>query len=146
MNKLTQVLIDYDSGEKSPQALVDWAIQQLADGEESEALNELAWLSNPGHAEARELFIIAGRELGFVFPIMENLKRLLAKKLAEKIVAGTKDPNEGCLEIAGISKELNSPQELSIFELLAHEQFGHEHIGITAENIRPAIIEAARKL
>jgi hypothetical protein len=33
-----------------------------------------------------------------------------------------------------------------LFVLLAHEQYDHEHLGMTAESLRPEIIEACREL
>jgi hypothetical protein len=41
---------------------------------------------------------------------------------------------------------LDWPDELSAFGLLAHEQYDHENIGITAEGCVPDIIEESKKL
>ena len=68
------------------------------------------------------------------------------KEIATRILSGEIQPNLGCSIIAQLCQENNWPNELQVFDLLAHEQEGHEHIGITAESSIPAIIEACREL
>jgi len=76
------------------------------------------------------------------------MKEIIRKALniAKGILSNETDPNIGCGLISELSQENNSPSELQIFELLAHEQYGHEHIGITAGNTEPQIIEECKKL
>jgi hypothetical protein len=69
-----------------------------------------------------------------------------AVAIAQRIAAGEIDPNEGCGLIGEISRDLDWPNELSSFGLLAHEQHDHGNIGITAEGCVPDIIEESRKL
>jgi len=64
-----------------------------------------------------------------------------AIQIAVKIIENKINPNIGCDEISEISRENDSPDELQIFELLSHEQYGHENIGITAENTQPQIVK-----
>jgi hypothetical protein len=71
---------------------------------------------------------------------------LEAVAIAKRIVSGELDPNEGCGLIGDINRELDWPDELSAFGLLAHEQYDHENIGITAEGCVPDIIEESKKL
>ena len=66
--------------------------------------------------------------------------------IARRIVAGEIDPNEGCAGIGRINDKLRLPDELLAFGQLAHEQIGHEHLGMTAENCRPDILAESRKL
>ena len=66
--------------------------------------------------------------------------------IANEILENKTDPNIGCGLISEFSIENNSPEELQIFELLAHEQYDHEHIDITAEDTTPQIIEECKKL
>lgn len=66
--------------------------------------------------------------------------------IARQILNGDIQPNLGCSMISRVCEENNWPKELQIFALLAHEQDGHEHIGITKERTIPAIIEACREL
>ena len=75
-------------------------------------------------------------------------KKLLneAITIAREILSGQIGPNEGCAKIGAINDELNWPDELTHFGALAHEQTGHEHLGITAESCIPEIIEEAKKL
>jgi hypothetical protein len=69
-----------------------------------------------------------------------------ALRVARDIEAGAVDPHLGCERIALISRRNGSPALLSVFELLAHEQSGHEHVGITAESTLPGITDACRAL
>ncbi len=146
MNKHIELLIRFDAGEVPPQAFVDWAICQLKEDRDGNELNELAWLKNPDYSEARKLFIRSVVEIGEAFPSVPEQKMLLAKRIGGNIISGMKDPNEGCTEIAEISRNLKSPDLLSIFEILSHEQYNHEHLGMTAENTKPSILEEANKL
>jgi hypothetical protein len=66
--------------------------------------------------------------------------------IGKSIISKEINPNTGCAQLSELSQENNSPSELQIFELLAHEQYGHEHIGITAENTIPQIIEECENL
>ncbi|MCW8988221.1 MAG: hypothetical protein OQK75_11210 [Gammaproteobacteria bacterium] len=136
----------FDSGEIQAEAFINWAIHKLENGEESQSLNELACITNPIFSEERNLFIHAVAELGGIFPPNNELKTLVAIKIAENIVKGIIDANQGCTKIAEISRELESPDILAMFELLSHEQYNHEGLGITAENTKPSIIEEAKKL
>ena len=69
-----------------------------------------------------------------------------AVAIAKQIVSGEINPNEGCDLIGKINDELGWPEELLGFGQLAHEQHGHEHLGITAENSIPDIIKESKKL
>jgi len=146
MNQETKLLVKFDSGDANSQELVEWAIQKIQNGFESMNLNELAWQDNPPNIEARELFINSIEDLSLTIPSRSERQIILAKTLATKIVEGKLDANDGCSKIAEISRELDSPGNLSIFELLSHEQYDHEDLGITAENIKPSILEEAKKL
>ena len=72
--------------------------------------------------------------------------RQRAIEIASNVIAGRISPNLGCAEIAGISRSLGSPEDLAIFSLLAHDQSGHESIGITAQSCVPDISDACRAL
>jgi hypothetical protein len=66
--------------------------------------------------------------------------------VARHVLAGDIDPNLGCGLIAGIAEKLGRPAELSGFDLLAHEQTGHEALGITAASSVPDIVAECRRL
>ena len=74
----------------------------------------------------------------------ESLEK--AKSIAESIVSGRVDPNEGADEIAQICHDLDYPDVLIDLMHLAHLQEGHEDLGYHKENLRKDIIEEARKL
>ena len=69
-----------------------------------------------------------------------------AVRIAKQVIAGEVPPNIGCEHIYGICQKLDYPSELGMFALLGHEQYGHEHIGITAESCIPDIIKACQEL
>jgi hypothetical protein len=69
-----------------------------------------------------------------------------AVAVAEAVLSGAVSAPAGCSQIAGICRALNAPKELALFELLAHEQHGHEHIGITAASLEPEIMQACKEL
>ncbi len=81
---------------------------------------------------------------------MEKIKQTKlfkeALSIAKKILAGNISPNKGCELIGDINRALDWPEELSGFGLLAHEQYDHEHLGITAKNCIPDILEECKKL
>ena len=81
----------------------------------------------------------------FIVSYMKN-EIIKAIKIANEILSNKIDTNIGCGLISELSTQNNSPDELQIFELLAHEQYEHEHIGITAENKKPQIIEECKIL
>jgi hypothetical protein len=56
------------------------------------------------------------------------------------------EPHLGCGLIATIGEKNNYPSQLSMFELLAHEQDGHEHLGITRATTLPHIMNACHEL
>jgi hypothetical protein len=69
-----------------------------------------------------------------------------AVRVAGQVLAGEMDPNLGCGLIRGIAQGTNFPDELDMFVLLGHEQYDHEHLGITAESCVPDILAACREL
>jgi hypothetical protein len=69
-----------------------------------------------------------------------------AKSLANKILSGDLQPNDGCFQIGEINRALDWPSELAGFGLLAHLQSDHESIGATEANCVPEILAECRKL
>lgn len=127
-------------------SLINWAITQLENGSETESIMKLAGLNKYEFNEAKSLFESSIKQLGYQLPSQKNILLYRAKKIAEHIIIGDIQPNEGCSLIGQISDQLEWPSELGEFSLLAHEQTGHENLGITAENIRPEIFKAAKNL
>ena len=66
--------------------------------------------------------------------------------VASRVLAGEIEPKLGCNMIAAVGENLGHPRELSMFALLAHEQSGHESLGITAASCVPDILAACRDL
>ncbi len=69
-----------------------------------------------------------------------------AERIAHEILAGTMDPNLGCGLIRSIAQGNNFPSQLMIFVLLGHEQYDHEHLGMTADSLKPEILQACLEL
>jgi hypothetical protein len=69
-----------------------------------------------------------------------------AIRVANEVLAGTTDPYLGCGLISSIGAKLSYPPNLHVFSLLDHDKSGHEHVGLTKEDLLPEILEACRKL
>jgi hypothetical protein len=69
-----------------------------------------------------------------------------ARSVAEEVLAGSIGPNVGCPLIASIAAKLSYPSALEPFVVLAHDQEGHDALGITAENCIDDIVHACRYL
>jgi hypothetical protein len=69
-----------------------------------------------------------------------------AIEIAKSIIAGEINPNDGCAKLGDLNRDLDWPEELSVFGLLSHEQYDHENIGITAESCVSDIIDECKKL
>ena len=146
MDEALNLLLDFELGQKSESDLVNWAIIQLENGNETKEVLELAGLYRTEFDKSYPLFKRALMASGIEIPNELERGFLSASIIAQEIINGSWDVNTGCSILADISMRFDSPEELSIFELLAHEQYDHENIGITSENIKPEIIEAAKKL
>ena len=69
-----------------------------------------------------------------------------AVRVANEIISGKMEPHIGCGLIATVGEKNNYPAQLEMFHLLAHEQDGHEHLGITKATTLPHIIKACHEL
>jgi hypothetical protein len=145
-NELLVLMARYESGDISDSGLVDWALEKLEEGFESKSLILLAGLAPGEYDEAQGLLRNTMIELGYELPSEEELLLQRAKDIAVKIVRKEIDPHEGADLLDDISTSLGDPDELLIFELFSHSQKGHEHLGITAESLRPSIFREAEKL
>jgi hypothetical protein len=67
-------------------------------------------------------------------------------KIARDIINNNLDANEGCEMLSSVSIELEHPEELIAFNLLAHEQSDHENIGIFPKDLIPEIKSEAELL
>jgi len=65
-----------------------------------------------------------------------------AKLLAQDILAKSLDANVGCALIASIAAKLRYPELLEAFAALAHDQAGHEHVGISKADCVDDILDA----
>ncbi len=69
-----------------------------------------------------------------------------AKMIARQVIAGSVNPNDGCVAIAALNEQNGWPSSLCVFSALAHEQTGHEEFGFDKKNTAPLIVEECRKL
>ena len=97
--------------------------------------------TNRGNSELLECVLLARRVQEGALPWPEG-----CGEIARRVVAGRVNPNDACSLLAEVSDSLPGVKELHAFELLAHEQHGHEHLGITAESCAVEIIEECRQL
>ncbi len=69
-----------------------------------------------------------------------------APRVAQQVVDGELNPNLGCSLIAEINKNIGYLSELDMFMPLAHDQYGHDELGFTAESCVLEMQEACRDL
>ena len=96
---------------------------------------------NRGNSELLECVLIAKQ-----IETMEISWQIGCAEIARRTLAGRVSPNEICTLLSEISVSLDSPDDLSIFELIAHEQYGHEGLGITAASCIPDIMSECERL
>jgi hypothetical protein len=140
------IIAQYQEKLIDEKALSDWAVRNLEKGIESESLILLAGLTKSELLEASDLLKKAVPELGYSWPSEYLINLAYAKIIASQILSGEIQPNEGCNLIGEINHYLGWLDELSDFGSLAHNQSGHEHIGITRESVVPEIYSAAKEL
>ena len=140
------IIAQYQEKMIDEKALSVWAVRNLEKGIESESLILLAGLTKSELLEASDLLKKAVLELGYSWPSEHQINLAYAKIIASQILSGKIQPNEGCYLIGEINHYLGWTDELSDFGSLAHDQTGHENIGITSESVVPEIISAAKEL
>lgn len=69
-----------------------------------------------------------------------------AKLLAKDILSKSLDANIGCALIASIAAKRRYPEPLELFSALAHDQSGHEQVGISTADCVNDIFEACHVL
>ena len=101
-------------------------------------------MSNPtnrGNTELLECVLLARRVQDGELPWQDG-----CGEIARRVVAGTVNPNDACSLLSEVSNSLSSVKELHAFKILSHEQYGHEHLGMTAESCAAEIVEECRQL
>lgn len=144
--KLLAIIAGFERKLTSLRDLTNWAGSLVSEGIETESLIFLAGLTEAESEEASGLLRRAVSELGFRYPREEVIYLACARLIAKGILNGLIQPNEGCARIGEINQLLCLPDELARFGALAHEQTGHEHIGITKQATVPEIMSAAQAL
>jgi len=92
---------------------VDWAVFMLEEGYDTEHLRMLASLGPaPSPADVDYYFGQTVQELNWVVPPTPILLRLYAKDIAQSILEGTVQPENGCHEIYGIYRDLDHPADM----------------------------------
>jgi len=152
-SELMEIIVRFEERCISPVDLSDWAVSLFEKGIESESIIFLAGLIKAEYGDAPELLKRAVSELGFLWPSDDTIDLVYMKMVANDIISGEIQPNLGCALIDDISNPFifggpheNETDQMWEFHFLAHDQTGHEHLVITAENIIPYIMEAANKL
>lgn len=98
-------------------------------------------MSNRGNTELLECVLLTRRIQDGSLPLLEG-----CAEIARRIISGRVNPNDGCTLLAKASETLRGPKSLAAFEILAHEQYGHEHLGITAATCAMEILEECHRL
>jgi len=97
--------------------------------------------TNRGNTELLECVLIARQVQDGSLPLVQG-----CAEIARRIIAGRVNPNDACTLLDEVSESLNYPDELSAFAALAHEQYGHEYAGYTAESCAVEIIKESHRL
>ena len=97
--------------------------------------------SNRGNSELLECVLLARKVQDGELPWQEG-----CAEIARRVIAGRVNPNDACSLFAEVSESLPGAKALGAFEVLAHEQYGHEHLGMTAESCAKEIVEECRRL
>jgi len=143
---LLDIVARFELRKATIQDLSGWATEIILQGKDTPALVSLAGITQAESEDIHPLLHQIADDLGLRYPSADKIKLAEARLIAREIIEGKLEPNEGCDQIAEINAALGWPDELIEFGALAHEQTGHESLGITQENIRPEIINAANKL
>ena len=142
--KLLEIIAGFERKLTGLSGLTNWAAGLLARDIETDSLIRLAGLTEAESDEAPGLLRKVVSEWGFRYPTEAVIGVAYARLIAKRILDGQVEPNEGCARIAEINQRLGWPDELTTFGMLAHEQTGHEHIGI--KGTVPEIMSAAQAL
>jgi hypothetical protein len=143
---LLDIIARFELGKATIHDLSEWASEIILQGKDTPALVLLAGITQAESEDIYPLLHKIANDLGFQYPSTKQIKLAQARFIAREIIDGKVGPNDGCDQIAEINSALGWPDELMEFGALAHEQTGHESLGITQENIRPDIMNAAKKL
>ncbi len=144
--ELLDIIAGFETKLTSLRDLTNWAASLLVRNTETDSLIRLAGLTEAESDEASGLLRRAVSELGFRYPREEVIDLACARLIARDILNGQIQPNEGCARIGEINEKLGWPDELARFGALAHEQTGHNHVGITKQGTVPEIMSAAQAL
>jgi hypothetical protein len=144
--QLFRMLVYFETGAITALDIVQWAMNQVVNGNESDSINELASLTRSEKDQVGLLLKQAIKDIGFVYPTAKSIGIYRAKLVSEAIIYGKIGPAKGCSIIGSICSELEWPVILADFGLLCHQLTGHENLGITEKELREDIICSARKL
>jgi hypothetical protein len=145
-DEVIKIIANFSDNIISDEEVITWATSLLENGHDTKSIIELAGLQKYEYENIVVLLKNIVSELGLEYPNKYILKMYRAKSIAEDIVNGNIRPNKGCDLIHSISIDLDRPKELSSFDLLSHEQSGHDHLGITANKLIPDIMSASKEL
>lgn len=94
-----------------------------------------------GNSELLECVLLARQVQDGLLGLREG-----CSEIARRVVAGRVNPNDACALLAEVSESLSGPNQLAAFEILAHEQYGHDHLGFTAKSGAAAIVAECHRL
>ncbi|WP_156087823.1 hypothetical protein [Lysobacter sp. Root667] len=97
--------------------------------------------TNRGNTELLECVLLARQVQDGSLPLIQG-----CAEIARRTIAGRVNPNDACTLLVEVNDSLNYPDELSAFSALAHEQYGHEYLGFTAESCAVEIIKECHRL
>lgn len=143
---LFKMIFYFETGAISEFEIIQWAMNQVIDGNESDSIIQLVSLTRNEKNEVRFLLEQAIKDLGLDYPSRNALGYYRAKLVSEEMIKGKLLPVKGCSIIGRICSDLEWPEILSNFGLINHKLTGHENLGITEDELAKDIISCAYKL
>lgn len=143
---LFKMIFYFEAGAMTEFDIIQWAMNQVIIGNESDSINRLASWTGSSRDEVIVLFKQAIKDLGLNYPSEQELGFYRAKLVSEEMLKGTILPVKGCSIIGRIGSDFEWPEILADFGVLNQELSNHIESGIIQEKLNEDIISLAINL
>lgn len=136
--QLFHLIFYYQTGAKTEFDIIQWAMNQVVNGQNFDSIIKLAALQQYDENKVRGLFQTVIQDLGYEYPSKQALGYYRAKLISENMIKGSILPEKGCSIIRRIYTDLNSPDLLAEWEQL--------NLSITDSELEVEILNSAHRL
>lgn len=136
--QLFHLIFYFEAGAKTEFDIIQWAMNQVINGQNSDPIIKLAALQQNEKNKVRGLFQTVIQDLGYEYPSKQDLGYYRAKLISENMINGSILPEKSCTMIRRIYTDLNSP------DLLA--EWGQLNLTITDSELEVEILNSAHRL